>query len=635
MAVGEDKQPQDHSNLITTEQPEFTNSGESKQEEVKPMEQMEPDWEHVSELMYLGHGEWGFPEDGMSEDRGETKDTIQWDPEWVRNWRMSVDRDVALHHQVRQGGYPNRWGARIPIAKKWNIELLQELLKDYGDKEIVEWLKYGWPTGRLPTLPDPVISVKNHKGVTDHPQALAHYIDKEIRHGAVMGPYNKIPFRDKVGISALSTRPKKNSEERRIILDLSFPVGRAVNDGILKDDYMGLPARLRFPRVDDFACRIFTLGQGCLMFKVDLSRYFRQLPLDLGDYSLIGYIINGEIYFDKVLPMGMRSAPYIVQRVTNAIAYIHRKLEYFLLNYVDDFVAAEVKETVWQAYTALMNLLSRLGADTAADKLVPPTTRLEFLGVTFDSITMTMEISEEKMTEIKQELNGWLYKATARRKEVESLIGKLQFMAKCIKAGRIFLSRLIQWIRGMKRNTDYTVPLEARRDITWWARCAEQFNGVSLLWLHKDPDTDVVLATDACLTGYGGTMGNQYFRARFPENVKGKNIAYLEILAVMVALKLWGQALKGKYFWIHVDNEAVASVFNTGASKEMNLQEALREIALLAAKYQFVIKARHIMGVNNRVPDWLSRWAEPEARKEFRKYATEWSLKQVKYQPPL
>ena len=42
-----------------------------------------------------------------------------------------------------------------------------------------------------------------------------------------------------------------------------------------------------------------------MMFKIDLSRYFRQLPLDPGDYSLIGYIIGGRLYFNKVLLMGM------------------------------------------------------------------------------------------------------------------------------------------------------------------------------------------------------------------------------------------------------------------------------------------------------------------------------------------
>ena len=47
------------------------------------------------------------------------------------------------------------------------------------------------------------------------------------------------------------------------------------------------------------------------------------------------------------------------------------------------------------------------------------------------------------MKEIQQELHTWLFRTTAKCREVESLLGKLQFIAKCIKAGRIFLSRLI------------------------------------------------------------------------------------------------------------------------------------------------------------------------------------------------
>ena len=268
-----------------------------------------------------------------------------------------------------------------------------------------------------------------------------------------------------------------------------------------------------------FAVRIYTLGMDCMMFKVDLSRYFRQLPLDPGDYSLIGYIISGQMYFDKVLPMGMCTAPYIAQRVTNAIAYIHRQLAFFLLNYMDDFVGAELKARIWKAYEALTRLLEELKVDISEDKLVPPTTRLEFLGVTFDSTTMTMEISEEKMGEIRKELQTWLLKTSARRKEVESLIGKLQFIAKCIKAGRIFLARLINWIRGMDRLSNYTIPLEAHRDIVWSGRCAQEHNGLSLMWLHKDPVVDHRLATDACLVGYGGIFQNKYFRARFPQHL--------------------------------------------------------------------------------------------------------------------
>ena len=84
---------------------------------------------------------------------------------------------------------------------------------------------------------------------------------------------------------------------------------------------------------------------------------------------------------------------------------------------------------------------------------------------------------------------------------------------------------------------------------------------------------------------------------------RNRNIAILEMWAVMVGLKLWGNKLKGKYFWIHVDNEAVALVLNTGSSREPELQNSLREITLISARHQFVIKARHISGISNRLPD--------------------------------
>ena len=382
--------------------------------------------------------------------------------------------------------------------------------------------------------------------------------------------------------------------------------------------------QLTFPKVDELAHRIFKLGKNCLMFKVDLSRYFRQIPIDPGDYSLIGYVVNGEIYFDKVLPMGMRSAPYIAQSITNAIAHIHKVLGYFLLNYVNGFVGAEVREIAWQAYNSLTQLLQDLKVDTAPEKILPPKTRLEFLGITFDSKTMTMEVSPDKLKDMKTELHGWLDKTSATRKEVESLVGKLQFLAKCVKSGRVFLGRLIQWIRSMDRGKNYPTPIEARKDIAWFL---EEYNGISLIWLCQEPVTDKVIAIDACLTGYGGTMGMEYFRGRFPKTVQKKNITILEMWAVMVTLKLWANKLQGLYFWIHVDNEAVASILNSGRGREPELQNALREIALIAAKNQFVIRARHIPGVHNRIPDWLSRWDDMQARREFRVHAKDKSLK--------
>ena len=74
----------------------------------------------------------------------------------------------------------------------------------------------------------------------------------------------------------------------------------------------------------------------------------------------------------------------------------------------------------------------------------------------------------------------------------------------------------------------------------------------------------------------------------------------------------------------------MATVINTGASRNEALQRALREIALIAAKHEFVLKARHISGISNRIPDWLSRYNEPEARKQFRKYSQDSGLIRLK-----
>ena len=330
----------------------------------------EPTWETHSEWWYAGHGEWVEPISMVSTE--EHGNPLNREPIWIQQWLQKQDKDIQLHNLVLQEGYPNRWGAKKPVESQWNLTLLQSLLEGYHDQEVVEWLKYGWPIGRLPTLEDPQVTTKNHKGATDYPEALQKYIEKEHKHNAIMGPYNNIPFEGRIGISPLRTRAKKTSTDRRVILDLSFPIGNAVNDGIPKDSYLGFQMKLTFPRVDDFALRIFQLGEGCCMFKIDLSRYFRQIPLDPGDYSLIGYVIQGKIYFDKVLPMGMRSAPYIEQRLTNAITHIHTRLGFFLLNYVDDFVGAEEKHTIWEAYNKLTLLLQDLRVATAPEKIVPP-----------------------------------------------------------------------------------------------------------------------------------------------------------------------------------------------------------------------------------------------------------------------
>ena len=60
----------------------------------------------------------------------------------------------------------------------------------------------------------------------------------------------------------------------------------------------------------------------CLLFKRDLKRTYRQIPVDVTDVPLLGYAFEDQYYFDLFLSMGLRSAAQICQRVTNAIQYM-------------------------------------------------------------------------------------------------------------------------------------------------------------------------------------------------------------------------------------------------------------------------------------------------------------------------
>ena len=66
-----------------------------------------------------------------------------------------------------------------------------------------------------------------------------------------------------------------------------------------------------------------------------------------------------------------------------------------------------------------------------------------FLGVLFNTITMTLEVTPERVREILDLVQIWLLKSSAKLKEIQSLLGKLHFLAACVKPSRIFVSRML------------------------------------------------------------------------------------------------------------------------------------------------------------------------------------------------
>ena len=89
--------------------------------------------------------------------------------------------------------------------------------------------------------------VRNHSGAKQLSVAVQKYLLKENSYGAILGPFAENPFICNIVLSPLNSVPKKEISERRIILDISFPKGMAINDSVSKDFYLGERVFLSYP----------------------------------------------------------------------------------------------------------------------------------------------------------------------------------------------------------------------------------------------------------------------------------------------------------------------------------------------------------------------------------------------------
>ena len=159
----------------------------------------------------------------------------------VSSSRLFCDTDyVFLHERVHASGFPNYVSCRLPVLSRLNIPLWRQYLHDYHGARICDFLEYGWPVGYdYSTQGFPVSQLRNHQGALLFPDAIDSYLQNEIYRNAVLGPFETNPFSCPVALSPLNSVPKHDSAERRIIVDLSWPAGTSVNDGISSSSYLG------------------------------------------------------------------------------------------------------------------------------------------------------------------------------------------------------------------------------------------------------------------------------------------------------------------------------------------------------------------------------------------------------------
>ena len=252
---------------------------------------------------------------------------------------------------------------------------------------------------------------------------------------AIVGPFDHHPC-DNGHISPFMTRDKPGSDNRRVIFDLSWPLGGSVNSGIDKESYMGTEFALVLPTVDHITDQLKVLGRGAHLYKIDISRAFRHIKVDPLDYDLLGLHWR-HVYVDTRVPFGSRHGSQIFQRVSDAVRHIMRRYGHKVINYVDDYVGFDVPSDTRASYDLLYDLLQKLGLTVSQKKLVPPATLVTCLGVEINTITGTIAIPAEKLRQICDTVKQWKHTKRCSRRQLQSLLGSFVINTQMCEASSI------------------------------------------------------------------------------------------------------------------------------------------------------------------------------------------------------
>ena len=102
----------------------------------------------------------------------------------------------------------------------------------------------------------------------------------------------------------------------------------------------------------------------------------------------------------------------------------------------------------WASYEALLALMAQLGLTVSDKKLVPPATCVTCLGVMIDMVQGTIAIPSEKLATILSEVRHWLHRDVVSKRQLQSILGLLLYVHKCVRPARVFLNRMMDLLRS-------------------------------------------------------------------------------------------------------------------------------------------------------------------------------------------
>ena len=369
---------------------------------------------------------------------------------------------------------------------------------------------------------------------------------------------------------------------------------------------------------------ISQLGQAAWLGKMDVKSAFRLLKISPNDFQLLGFRLLDKFYVVKVLSLGSSISCSLFEIFSTFLEWLVKKVsgKDSVDHYLDDFLFACLYKSNDCAF--LMQTFSRicedLGVPLAANKTFGPTHVLVYLGLEIDTWEMCVRIPFDKLHVLRESLLCFLGRKKITLKELQSLVGSLNFCARAIPSAVAFNRRFYDASVGISNPRHHLrVSCAMKEDMRMWLIFLECFNGSVYFpekqWSDSDQLQLFTDSADGSQLGCAAILGCCWSFLRWPsvwcDSAVLKDITFLELVPIDLAFHLWGALLQNKIV-LRSDNQALIFILNKKSSKAGRVMHILRPLVLKGMLHNIHFKASHVDGISNCIADSVSRqkWSQ-------------------------
>ena len=377
-------------------------------------------------------------------------------------------------------------------------------------------------------------------------------------------------------------------------------------------------------KMDSVWTAIRLMTPNCYMASVDLKDAYYSVPIAKPHQKYLRFEWNNMLFKFTCFPNGLAFCPRKFTKLMKPVFATLRQLGHLSSGYIDDsWLMGPVWDDCAKNVVDTVKLLDTLGFVVHPEKSVfIPTQKLVFLGFILDSVSMLVCLTPEKTLKLKQAATDLFNCKNPTIREVAKVLGLIVSSFPGVAYGPLHYRYLERdkttALKTSKWNFDakMCISSQGKEELKWWIDSIESASNPI-----NQGEVDITITSDASKQGWGAATSDSSTGGLWTAEEAKEHINFLEMLAVLFALKSFRILTHGKHVKVMVDNTTTESAINQmGTSHSPKLNKLTKDI------WDWCI-GQHIWLTMARIPGCENVEADKESR-TFRR-CTEWCLKKT------